>query len=116
MLFRWQAAEGWPIVLVSQNVVQFGYTPEELLEGPVRFASIVHPEDLDRVGREVQGYTANGADRFEQEYRIVAKDGQVRWVDDRTVVERTRRGGSPTTRASWSTSLHASRPRPSASA
>jgi len=88
MLFRWKAAEGWPIALVSQNVVQLGYTPEELLDGSVLFASIVHPEDLERIGHEVQTYTANGIDRFQQEYRIITKDGLVRWVDDRTVVER----------------------------
>jgi PAS domain S-box-containing protein len=88
MLFRWKAAEGWPVVLVSQNVAQIGYTPEELLDGSVMFASIVHPDDLERVGREVQAYTASGADVFQQEYRLITKDGQVRWIDDRTVVER----------------------------
>jgi len=88
MLFRWRAAEGWPVVLVSQNVTQFGYAPEELLSGAVMFSSIIYPSDLARVNHEVQTYTANGVDRFQQEYRIVTKVGQVRWVEDRTAVER----------------------------
>jgi PAS domain S-box-containing protein len=88
VLFRWQATEGWPVEMVSRNVSQFGYTPGELLSGAVPFAALVHPEDLERVAREVQEYSAAGADRFQQEYRMVAKDGGVRWVDDRTVVER----------------------------
>jgi two-component system, cell cycle sensor histidine kinase and response regulator CckA len=88
VLFRWKAEEGWPVTVVSRNVIQFGYTAEELLSGEVRFASMVHPEDLDRVTREVQEYSDAGADGFRQEYRIVTKDGGVRWVDDRTVVER----------------------------
>jgi PAS domain S-box-containing protein len=92
VLFRWKAAEGWPVVMVSRNVIQFGYTPEELLSGAVPFAAMVHPEDLDRVGREVQEYSASGKDRFLQEYRIVTKDGGVRYVDDRTVVERNAAG------------------------
>ena len=92
VLFRWRAAEGWPVVMVSQNVIQFGYTPEELLSGTVPFAALVHPEDLDRVGREVQEYSASGTDRFQQEYRIVTKDGGVRYVDDHTVVERNAAG------------------------
>jgi len=87
MLFRWQAAEGWPVELVSRNVTKLGYTPEELLNGSVLFASIVHPQDLDRVAHEVQDYSAQGVDHFQQEYRIVAKDGKVHWVDDRTVIE-----------------------------
>ncbi len=92
MLFRWRAAEGWPVELVSQNVTQIGYTPEELLNGSVLFASIVHPQDLDAYAREVQDYTAQGVDHFQQEYRIVAKDGKVHWVDDRTVIARDVQG------------------------
>ena len=88
VLFRWKATEGWPVEMVSQNVSQFGYTPEELLSGAVPFAAMVHPEDRERVAREVEEYADGGTDRFQQEYRIVAKDGGVHWVDDRTVVER----------------------------
>ncbi len=88
MLFRWKAAEGWPIVLVSQNVVQLGYTPEELLKESMRFVSMVHPDDLERITHEVQTYTDSGIERFHQEYRILTKDRQVRWIDDRTMVER----------------------------
>jgi len=92
MLFRWKAQEGWPVVLVSRNVTQIGYTSEEFLNGTRVFSSIVHPDDLERIGHEVQVFSANGVDRFQQEYRIVTKDGQVRWVDDRTIVERNAEG------------------------
>ena len=92
VLFRWQAAPGWPVVMVSQNVIQFGYTPQELLSGAVLYSSMVHPEDLDRVAREVREYAASGVSRFQQDYRIVTKSGEVRWVDDRTVVERNADG------------------------
>jgi PAS domain S-box-containing protein len=88
VLFRWRATQGWPITMVSKNVEQFGYVQEELLSGEVPFASMVHPEDLDRVAREIEEYSSTGAVRFQQEYRIVTKEGIVRWVDDRTLVER----------------------------
>jgi len=92
MLFRWKAEDGWPVAFVSHNVKQLGYLPEELLDGSFRFASLVYPEDLGRIGHEIRGYTERGMDHFQQEYRIVAKDGAVRWVDDRTGVERNSRG------------------------
>ncbi len=88
VVFRWKAIEGWPVELVSKNVTQFGYTPEELLSGIVPFSAMVHPEDLMRVAREVQEYGEAGIDHFQQEYRLVTKDGKVRWVDDHTVIER----------------------------
>ncbi len=92
VLFRWGTGEGWPVSFVSSNVKQFGYTPEELLSGEVFFASMVHPEDLDRVASEVRNYTDRGINTFRQEYRIVAKGGDVLWVDDCTLVLRDREG------------------------
>lgn len=92
VLFRWRAEEGWPVELVSANVTRFGYTQEELLNGSVSFASLVHPDDLEWVASEVAEYTATGIDSFQQEYRIVTKEGVVRWIDDRTVIERDAEG------------------------
>jgi PAS domain S-box-containing protein len=92
VLFRWRAAEGWQVEHVSKNISQFGYTSEEFLAGVVAYASIVYPDDLERVEREVHEYSTSGLERFQQEYRIVTRDGQVRWVDDRTVVERDANG------------------------
>ena len=42
MLFRWKAEDGWPVAFVSHNVTQLGYSPEELLDGSFRFASLVY--------------------------------------------------------------------------
>ncbi len=77
VLFRWRAAEGWPVELVSRNVTQFGYTPEELLSGAIPFASIIHCEDLERVAAEVKELFRAGVDNFQQEYRIVTKERRV---------------------------------------
>lgn len=92
VVFRWRAAENWPVDYVSDNVRQFGYTPEELLSGETLYASIVHPDDMERVAQEVQFYSTEGIDNFQQEYRIITKDGRVRWTDDRTVIERDENG------------------------
>ncbi|MBN2352622.1 MAG: PAS domain S-box protein [Spirochaetales bacterium] len=86
VLFRWIAAEGWPVQFVSENVAQFGYSAAELEN--VRFDSLVYPDDRERVAREVEENAAAGADVFAQTYRIVAREGGARWVEDRTFVER----------------------------
>lgn len=92
VLFRWKAAEGWPVETVSSNVIRFGYTPEELLSGKVPFSSLVHPDDFEQVVAEVEDFCSRGTNRFQQEYRIVTKQGEVLWVDDRTVIERAADG------------------------
>ncbi len=86
--FVWQAAEGWPVEYVSDNVSQFGYTPDDLISGRIPFPTIVHPDDLSRVAEEVARYSQEGRVEFGQEYRIITKSGKVRWVDDRTWVRR----------------------------
>jgi two-component system cell cycle sensor histidine kinase/response regulator CckA len=92
VLFRWTTGEGWPVAYVSQNVVQFGYMPSELLSSEAKYSDLVHPEDLPRFNEEVRRYSASGVARFQREYRIVSKDGLVRWVDERTAVERNGEG------------------------
>ena len=92
VLFRWKAEEGWPTLLVTENVAQFGYTREDLLSGDIPFSTLIHPEDLARVAEEVRRNTELGLERFEQIYRVVTREGTIRWVDDRTKVIRDRDG------------------------
>jgi PAS domain S-box-containing protein len=82
----WRATDTWPVEFVSQNVSQFGYSPEEILSGQVTFVTILHPEDRDRVVAEVKAHAEAGHREYRQEYRIVTRDGAVRWIDDRTAV------------------------------
>ena len=93
IVFRWVATEGWPVEYVSPNVDQlFGRSADDFMTGRVPYASTVHPDDLDRVADEVSAHSAAGAPTFEQEYRIVRPDGEVRWLFDFTVVNRDARG------------------------
>jgi len=90
--FLWKAAAGWPVEYVSDNISAFGYDSSEFLNGTVSFSDIVHPEDLERIADEVASFTKKNCDRFSQEYRLVTKDGDIRWVDDRTWVQRDEGG------------------------
>lgn len=88
VVFLWQNAAGWPVEFVSDNVAQFGYTPGDFYSGEVLFADIIHPQDLNRIANEVEKYSQDGRQEFVQEYRIIAKTGEIYWVDDRTWIRR----------------------------
>ena len=93
--FLWGNREGWPVEYVSDNVENvFGYTAEEFLTGRIVYSSAVHPEDLSRVAGEVSRYGRDpGLEGFTHEpYRIVTKQGEVRWVEDTTQARRDSRG------------------------
>ncbi len=60
-----------------------GYTEDEFLEGAIRWDEIIHPEDLPRSFNE-DGEQLRSQPRhsYSREYRIVHKDGGVRWVQE----------------------------------
>jgi rsbT co-antagonist protein RsbR len=93
VFFVWRADEHWTVDFVSDNVQQFGYTPEDFYSGRVPYADIVHPDDLARVAAEVEQYSQE-ADRaeFTQSYRIITQAGETRWTDDRTWIRRDAQG------------------------
>jgi diguanylate cyclase (GGDEF)-like protein/PAS domain S-box-containing protein len=85
--FLWENKEGWPVRDASKSVYDLtGYTVEEFLSGKINYASLIHPEDLERVSQEVATYTNTNKDFWtHQPYRIITKDGKVKWVLDHTV-------------------------------
>jgi PAS domain S-box-containing protein len=68
-----------------------GYSPEEWIADPAFFGRVLHPEDRERVLADFVQMHARG-DRFECEYRLVARDGHVVWVHDGAVVVRDETG------------------------
>ncbi len=93
IIFRWRAQAGWPVESVSPNVSQlFGVSAEDFMTGRAAYAASVHPDDLERVAREVESNSAAGLRTFDQEYRIVRPDGDVRWLYDHTIVSRNEHG------------------------
>ena len=90
--FRWRAESDWPVEFVSDNITQWGYSTEDMMQSRPSFAEMIHPDDLQRVVNEVTGYTANGLNTFLQEYRLLTREREVIWVDDRTIVQRDANG------------------------
>ncbi len=86
IVFLWKNAEEWPVEFVSENVLQFGYSREEFYSGKIKYADIIHPEDLKRVMEDVLFHTQEKHKDFSQEYRLITKTGQVRWTSDYTWV------------------------------
>ncbi|RQW89831.1 MAG: PAS domain S-box protein [Geobacter sp.] len=93
VLFRWKGDDEWPVELVSRNIIQFGYNPDEFLSGSTVYSSILHPDDLKRVTREVHDFCNDGTDQFRLEYRIKTKGGEIRWVNELSNIERDAAGG-----------------------
>jgi PAS domain S-box-containing protein len=86
--FLWRADENWPVEMVSENISQFGYTRKDFLSGSILYSSIIHPDDLGRVGEEVEFNSTHNIDEYIQVYRIFGKDGSEYWIEDYTHIRR----------------------------
>ena len=89
ILFRRKAAEDVKerkMVYVSPNISRFGYQAEDFLENRMMFRQIVYSGDIDLITEEIKEHVSKGIENYSQTYRIVTKDGELRWVEDRTSV------------------------------
>lgn len=59
-----------------------GYTQEELFSCDPRWDQIIHPDDLSRLKPEIEIARSARTHVSENEYRIIRKDGDVRWVHE----------------------------------
>ena len=92
VVLRRRVADDWPVEFVSENVVQFGYSATEFLEGQVSWPGILHADDVSRLEAEVERHLTRGAAEFRLEYRLLTRAGEERWVEDRNKVLRDARG------------------------
>jgi PAS domain S-box-containing protein len=83
-LYRGACDSDWTMYWLSDQVETItGYPAKDFIDNSVRtFASVIHPEDRAQVERSV-ALAVDAHRPFNLEYRIVRRDGQVRWVLER---------------------------------
>ncbi|MBK6980516.1 MAG: PAS domain S-box protein [Betaproteobacteria bacterium] len=59
---------------------QIGYEDHEIANDFEQWQARVHPDDVDRALRTVEGYLARPAGYLEHEFRFRHKDGSYRWI------------------------------------
>lgn len=81
IIFKWENAEGWPIIYVSKNIDQLGFSSSEMMSKKMPLYSIVYKDDIWRVSSDITRCVMEGTRKFSQDYRIVTPKGEVRWVE-----------------------------------
>ncbi len=88
ILWQWKPEKGWPVIYVSHNVSQFGYTQEEFINQDTLYSDFIHPDDRDELFQNSIENIYHRHDLYKQNYRVVCKDGSIRWLDDYTTIVR----------------------------
>ena len=84
MVYRCLNQKDYPMKFVSEGCFELtGYTPAELTgTGKASYGGLIHPDDQQLVLSRIQEATQS-QQPFVIEYRILKKDGQLRWVWER---------------------------------
>ena len=83
MAYRCLNLKHWPMDFVSDGCFDLcGYQRHEIESQQVLWGDFTHPDMIDEVDRKVRAAAETG-EPFEVEYRIIARDGQEKWVWER---------------------------------
>lgn len=91
-IFIRKAEAGFPVEFASSNVSGLGYEHSEFKTGKILYVDIVHPEDIEAFNFGVISNSERGIKDFTLEYRILARSGEVRWVEERTLIQYGKNG------------------------
>ncbi len=84
------------ITLFTKSENEFlGYTSDEMTDNSELWWSRVHKDDLPLLEQSDKKYKNGNADSHSLEYRLIHRDGSVRWVLDRGVVIQRDAAGKP---------------------
>lgn len=86
VIFIWKNSDRLPVEFVSDNITRFGYSTTEFISGNLNYDDIIVKEDLQKVIHNFDENLKRGVNEFKDSYRIVTKDGKIRWVEDYTHV------------------------------
>jgi PAS domain S-box-containing protein len=85
VVFRSLIDDDWTEVFISDGIEQLtGYPASDFVDNRIRScASVIHPDDRAVCERVTQDAVANRRSYY-LEYRVLHKDGSVRWASERT--------------------------------
>ena len=81
-VYRCRLDRDWTMLYLSPPIEEItGYPPAEFVDGARTYASVIHEDDRRHVEEAVAaGMERDGA--FVMEYRVVHRDGTIRWVHE----------------------------------
>jgi PAS domain S-box-containing protein len=92
VLWRFRLGDPVPTRLVSANVRDWGYAPEDFTSGRLLFDDLIHRDDHARVARATSEALDSGVRDFQVDFRFRTADGRWLWLDERVTVMRDSAG------------------------
>lgn len=94
LLFKWKNDSVWSVEYVSKSVEKLlGYSKDDFITSKILYSELIYQDDLKQVMQEVEEEVKTKSDFFvHKPYRVVTKDGAIKWVLDYTVTQKDHYG------------------------
>ena len=79
--FLWSESDSGTVEFVTDNIKQWDYTPEDFYSQKLGFADIIYENDRTDILAKISQKISNGNEKIKQQFRVVTKNGEIRWVD-----------------------------------
>ncbi len=77
------ADENLSVNYISENISQFKYDRNEILDRKIKFLDLIYPEDKKQLTDDLILFSFDPANDFNEELRIITPDNQIKWIDCR---------------------------------
>lgn len=83
-VYRCLYDKNWTMIFMSRAIKDLcGYDPEEIVGNKeISYNDIIHPDDREKTWAEASRAIKND-EIFELDYRLVSKNGEIKWIHDR---------------------------------
>lgn len=85
VIFKWNIDEKLGIDYVSKSISSYGYDPMEFNEN-TNYLKMIHEDDVEPLKERIKFAIENENNFFTKVYRIKSKNGEYRWVFNRTIL------------------------------
>ncbi len=75
------------IKTISDSIATYGYSPEEFISEKLSLSEIIYSDDFGDITKNAIEQMNNGVESFEQECRVVTKQGEPVWVQSVIIPE-----------------------------
>lgn len=76
----WKESDKQIVEFVTDNIKQWGYTPEDFYSQKFQYSDIIYEQDKDNFLKKLKSNVDDRKERIKLYYRIVTKDKEIRWV------------------------------------
>lgn len=85
VIFKWKNDEDLTVEYLSKSISSYGYIVEDFESKRVKYFDFIYEEDVKELIEDLQNAIKNDEKSFTKIHRVKDKNGEIRWVFNRTI-------------------------------